>query len=64
MNHAEQMKAAKYMECSSFTQDGLNSVFEEAVKIVLSSVVHKKNVPFGVLYGIIPLEDFLEDLKW
>jgi len=42
MNHAEQMKAAKYMECSSFTQDGLNSVCEEAVKIVLSSVVQKK----------------------
>ena len=37
-NLANRVRAVSYKECSSKTQEGLNSVFEEAVKAVICPV--------------------------
>lgn len=35
---ADEVGAKMYVECSSFTQDGLKNVFEQAVRVALSGV--------------------------
>jgi len=34
---AQEVGAKMYLECSSFTQEGLKNVFEQAVRVALSS---------------------------
>ena len=38
---AEEVKAIKYMECSSLTNEGVNEIFEEAAR---AAITHKENV--------------------
>jgi Ras-related C3 botulinum toxin substrate 1 len=50
---ADELRAAKYLECSALTQKGLKTVFDEAIKIAMEAkekpTKHKKNKKCTIL---------------